>query len=747
MYTARDFAMNNTSFARATSCTPVGQTDVDKAAVKRGPQRPHENRWYVKLHLLVGAILCLCGALRVSPATGSAPAETDKTLVAWVALSDLDQRGGSALTLQSGDEFDAIVYGERYPRRWMAGSDFFRRTEANQERYPVEMAPPRTLLQIAIVYRGPRIEIYRNGSLYAAYQARNIDLIRRPNHIVVFGWRHIGAGTGNPLKGEIEDARIYDRALSVDEIRSLQPDRPSAVRPFAWWDFESDPPIDRMGHFPHSAMTKGARVLRGRLLLDGTGYMVAALRAEHAALATRPQDPRAPFPPYEPETPAWPKDPPPNWVTYHLAHPGPGQAFPGDPNCAFDYKGRYHLHYIYRNRTGFVFGHVSSTDLLHWRWHPTVLAPPTTGHGMFSGTGFFTKEGRPAIIYHGQGSGRNWIQFALDDSLDKWSAPIPVIPRRADGSEVRIRHWDPDCWRIGETYYAISGGQNPQLMKSTDLKNWLYLGDLLHPDYPEEKLGVARNEDISCPNMFRIGNKWMLLCISHRLGCRYYLGDFKDEKYLPDFHAMMSFGGNMFFAPESMLTRDGRRIMWAWLLNVPAAPTGIQCLPRELELPEDGVLRIRPLRELEQLRADGWEEQDILVRPGQPVALKGVTGDAVEVLLRVRAPVPPVFHVRLLGDENGREDVRIRTGVGTDGLTVGSATAPFRLAANENLELRIFVDKNLVEVFANDRQAVVYAHRHIRSEPGVRVEAEGAVARIEQASMWRIRSIYTASKH
>ena len=44
--------------------------------------------------------------------------------------------------------------------------------------------------------------------------------------------------------------------------------------------------------------------------------------------------------------------------------------------------------------------------------------------------------------------------------------------------------------------------------------------------------------------MFKIGNKWMLLCISHRLGCRYYLGDFKDEKYLPEFQAMMSWNGN-----------------------------------------------------------------------------------------------------------------------------------------------------------------------------------------------------------
>ena len=32
--------------------------------------------------------------------------------------------------------------------------------------------------------------------------------------------------------------------------------------------------------------------------------------------------------------------------------------------------------------------------------------------------------------------------------------------------------------------------------------------------------------------MFKLGEKWVLLCISHKLGCRYFIGDFKDEQYL-----------------------------------------------------------------------------------------------------------------------------------------------------------------------------------------------------------------------
>ena len=449
--------------------------------------------------------------------------------------------------------------------------------------------------------------------------------------------------------------------------------------------------------------------------------------------------------PNVPETPAWPKKPPANWLTFHLAHPGPGKAFPADPNCAFDYKGRYHLHYIYRNKTGFVFAHVSSDDMVHWKWHPTVLGPATTGHGMFSGTGFYTKAGKPAIIYLGEvqpASGRrNWIQYPLDDQFNSWSDPELVVVKTADGKVPGITYGDPDCWLIGKTYYATTGGKNPQLMKSTDLKNWTYLGDLLHEDYPAN-LGVAKGEDISCANMFRIGDKWMLLCISHGLGCRYYLGDFEDEKYLPESHAMMSFGNNMFFAPESMLTRDGRRVMWAWLLKVPAAPTGLQCLPRELELPADGVLRIRPLRELATLRQGEKSWGELTVKDAAEHALDGLAGDAVELEVTFASPLPTECGIHLLAADGGRDGISIIAGADRKSLRVGTIEAPFQVRRGEDLTLRVFIDKNLVEVFANDRQAAAFAHKHIRKNPNIRLFAKDGDAAIRSIKAWKMKTIY-----
>jgi len=674
------------------------------------------------------------------PAAKPAP-KPDKTLVVWVAPANLDQQGGSALTIQSGDQFDAVVLGEKARGKWMAGSDMFHRTQPNQNNYPAEKADPQTFVQLAIVYGDGRIRIYRNGEPLADYPANNVDLLSIDNHIAVFGLRHLGMSGLTPLAGMIEDARIYDRALTQDEIQSLKANEASDIKPLAWWDFEGTEPKDRAGHFTHTAASGTPKIENGRLVLDGKSYLVAARNENDAKRATLGSAPRPPMPPYKPETPAWPENPPDNWLTYHLAHPGPGPAMPGDPNCAFDYKGTVHLHYIYRNNTGFVFAHVSSPDMVRWTWHPTVLAPPTTGHGMFSGTGFYTKDGKPAIIYHGQGSGRNWIQYPKDDQFMAWEDPIAVVPKNPDGSEPKMRHWDPDLWLNGDTYYALSGGKNPQLMKSTDLENWTYLGDVLHKDYPSD-LGIPKDEDISCANMFKIGDKWMLLCISHPKGCRYYLGDFKDEKYLPDFHAMMSWNGNQFFAPESILTRDGRRVMWAWIMNLPIAPTGVQSLPRELELPADGVLRIKPLRELAKLRHDEKSWQDIKVADGGEHKLEGLSGDALELEIKLAAPVPKEVAVKLLGDESGKDEMTILTGSGRETILVGRPDAPFKLADGEDLTLRIFVDKGLVEVFANDRQAVAHGHGKVRANPNVRLLSKGGDANVKSIKAWKMKSIY-----
>ena len=42
--------------------------------------------------------------------------------------------------------------------------------------------------------------------------------------------------------------------------------------------------------------------------------------------------------------------------------------------------------------------------MLHWTWQPTKLQPSFTGHGVASGTGFISREGRPAQQFSVNGS-------------------------------------------------------------------------------------------------------------------------------------------------------------------------------------------------------------------------------------------------------------------------------------------------------------------------------------------------------
>jgi len=466
-----------------------------------------------------------------------------------------------------------------------------------------------------------------------------------------------------------------------------------------------------------------------------------------------------------------PKEVPEHWPTYHLLHPESLEFWPADPNGAFYYKGRYHLHYLYPSEEGGLgMVHVSSKDMVHWKYHPIVLRPGILGHMMLSGTGFFTREGIPALIYS---DNKNiMILYGQDDQLDSWSEPQKMIPKNAEGLAVKSNVWDPDCWLDGDTYYAIGGGKNPDLKRSFDLKNWDYMGSLMHKDFPSD-LGVTPYDDVSCPNMFRIGEKWMLLCISHAFGCRYYIGDFKDGKYLPESHALMNWEDvnlkhaenqyrslGTYFAPESMLTPDGRRVMWAWLFPADdRMKNGVQSLPRELELSETNTLLIKPLQELTGLRYDPKSYSDLLVKNQVNHPLAEMTGDALEIEL-VFAPlntsyeinqdhvwhIPQSYGIEVLCDENGENGVPITVFPARKTLSIAGVSAPLNIPVDQETVLRIFIDKGIIEVFANDRQAMAYAHK--RSHPHAYHQLfsyQGDMA-VESVRSWKMRSAWEEQK-
>ncbi len=683
----------------------------------------------------------------------------DKTLVAWVSPANLAQRGGSVLTLDDvQSHFDGIVLGELEPGRWMAGSDFHRRSERHQSAWPAETTAPGAWVQVAIVYQGNHVRILRNGTEIARHAIAAAQTFPETSAVII-GPRH--DGNSDFFAGSIDDARIYDSALSSEQVAALRPNEEGAVRPWAWWTFDEPAAGERTGRIRSTRLVGKARIEKGALVLDGetAGLFASADEALAGRLASRAEARARATPPEE-------------WVlNYHLMHPG-GESLPGDPNAAFHLDGTYHLHYIlghpWRGRGSFSFVHVTSPDMLHWTWQPTTLQPAFTGHGMFSGTGFLTRDGRPAAIYHGESSGRNQIVLAKDRALSGWEMPYAVDVRKPDGTPDDIRHWDPDCFLVGDTYYAISGGENPPLLKSKDLRTWTRVGPFLQRDLPD----VAKGEDVSCANFFPIGNRWMLLCISHHLGCRYYIGDWdaKAEQFVPARHGRMNWrreGQSLFgmgswrvdfFAPESLLTPDGRRVMWAWLATVDRddgamSRLTLQSLPRELEVPADGILRIRPLRELESLRHEPVVLENIDLkdvsgdlradRTPAGIKLADLPGESVEVRVTVpRAEAErKLFGLTLFADGKGGGlplVVRPETGA----LRLGTTEAPFAvsdLPTGEDLVLRAFIDRYLVEVFANDRQAMVAAYPGHAGRLALNAFTVGAPTRIAKVEAWKLK--------
>ncbi len=145
----------------------------------------------------------------------------EKTLEVRIRLKSLEQRGGGAISLQTtqGHQFDAIVFGENEPRRWMAGSEGFARTLpfAGTD----EDQADKEFVVLAQVYHADGTIIgYRNGQPYGKPIRKEAALkYEAGKSQIVFGLRHgTEAGGNRMLNGLIASARLYDKALSAEEV-------------------------------------------------------------------------------------------------------------------------------------------------------------------------------------------------------------------------------------------------------------------------------------------------------------------------------------------------------------------------------------------------------------------------------------------------------------------------------------------------------------------------------------------------
>jgi cytochrome c553 len=154
----------------------------------------------------------------------SAPLPRDireKTIEAWASLATLDQRGGGVITVEDtkGSVFDSVVFAEKERLHWVAGSNNFRRSQNSGG--PEETAKPGELVHVAAIYRADgTVAVFRNGELYGQSWKSTTEspiLFAAGSAHILLGKRHTPGGKAF-LAGEIEEARLYDRALTPDEL-------------------------------------------------------------------------------------------------------------------------------------------------------------------------------------------------------------------------------------------------------------------------------------------------------------------------------------------------------------------------------------------------------------------------------------------------------------------------------------------------------------------------------------------------
>ena len=478
----------------------------------------------------------------------------------------------------------------------------------------------------------------------------------------------------------------------------------------------------------------------------------------------------------------------PHRPTYHFVNPE-GRGMPFDPNGAIFWEGKYHLCYIYQNddrildhskseRNFDCWGHVSSVDLLHWRFHKPALSPGEPDRSMFSGNCFVNNKGEATLLYHGVGAG-NCIATSSELDLDNWikleTNPIIPIPEKSSAEAKLFSSWDPHGWLEDGQHYAVFGGPTPALFKASGLDDWKYVGPFMSKDMPD----VGEYEDVSCPDFFKLGNKYALLCISHNCGARIYIGEWKNNQFHPEHHQRMNFPGGTCFAPESVTDDKGRRIMWSWIVqrNEPLHVTdftdppafgwsGIMSLPRTLTLDSQEVLIIEPVEELQRLRLRKREEKNIRVSQDEPIRLRSVEGNTLELLLTIDPFDAEVCGIKVCASPDGQEETTIEYNRESAQLTIDleksgldesikyyqyvmysrgdnprvtKQEAPLKLNPDEKLELRIFIDRSIIEVFANKRQCMTQCIYPTRQDSqGIELFVKGGSMLVESFEAWDI---------
>lgn len=458
---------------------------------------------------------------------------------------------------------------------------------------------------------------------------------------------------------------------------------------------------------------------------------------------------------------------------YHIMAPA---NWINDPNGLVQFKGEYHVfyqHHPYDENWGPMhWGHVKSLDLVNWEHLPIALAPEDAcdKDGCFSGSAV-DNDGELTLIYTGHHyidkerdlfyQNQN-IAVSTDGVHFKKVVENPVIEKPPADSSHHFR--DPKVWKRGRDWYMIVGNSKNNigrviLYRSPNLRNWEYIGVLAEGN---EQLGYMWE----CPDFFELNGKHVLLMspqgikeagdhFKNLFQTGYMIGEYEYDKNKFGHGEFIELDyGHDFYAVQTFLDDKNRRIAIGWMdmweSDMPTKKDGwcgALTLPRELTLSDDGKIKMVPVAEVTQLR-----EKKLSAIENQTITSSyemGVQGSMFEVEAVLEVTNAEKVELVLRGIENeatvlaydkSTNKLRLdcsKSGKKKDGIR------RVKLAASDQLKLRIFVDRSSIEVFINEGEATMTS-RIYPTEPYRSVEFTSCSGKslLKKATCWKLKDIW-----
>jgi beta-fructofuranosidase len=438
----------------------------------------------------------------------------------------------------------------------------------------------------------------------------------------------------------------------------------------------------------------------------------------------------------------------------------PASRYLGDPNGLVQLDDGYHAflqHFPYYGEPNGPmlpgWGHAVSTDLVHWARLPMALMPSPGTYdeaGIASGGCVLADEG-PTIVYTSVPPQAQSLARSLDGGLT-WAkcARNPVVSRPEGIPGLLDGFRDPFVWREGDGWLMLIGsgietvGGTVLLYSSPDLLEWELRGPMcegLGPDHFQWE----------CPSFFPLGDHWVLVIsplVHSAPGLRapvlYAVGDFDGSRFTHgEWRPVDLAGPDLFYAPNTLAARDGRRLLFGWALGggAPGAPwQGMFTVPRELRLTDDLRLSSAPVAEVDSLRTRALADLGATELATDEPADLGTSREA-DLALDLAPGNEGCLRVEVLAGPTADGSPAVELDFAAGRLRFGATEGPLPPSLRDGGEVRILVDRSLVEVYAAGTTLTARAYPPPEQDR-VRLRAQGAPGRLRSARLWQMESIW-----